>query len=177
MVDEPTKIWAAGFFDGEGGLTINLPTKTSPNSYILHTSINNTVKVAVELFQSIWGGSLHTTGNKPGIPFKDSRKGYVTNKVMWQVIWDEDEAYELIVDLLPYIRVKKRQFEVAKEFIEKVRNLSSLRSGRGPSGTQTGIEKQYRKEAYQIMKRLNDGENLQDILIPIFDTITIPKLF
>lgn len=176
MVDEPTKIWAAGFFDGEGGLTINLPAKSN-NSYTLHTSINNMVKWVVELFQSNWGGSLHASGNKPGVPYKDSKKGYVSNRTMWQVIWDENEAYKLIVDLLPYIKVKKRQFEVAKEFIEKVRDLRSLRSGKGYGGTQTGIEQQYRKEAYQIMKRLNEGEDLQDVSAPISDTIIIPKLF
>jgi len=174
MVDEQTKIWAAGFFDGEGGLTINLPTKGN-NSYILHTSINNTVKESVEIFFLNWGGSLHKEGHGAGT---FDKRGIKSNRQAWQVIFDEDEAYRLIIDLLPYVRTKKPQFEFAKEFIEKVKNLRSLRSGRGKGGgKQTGIEQQYRKEAYQIMKRLNEGENLQDISMPISNTIIIPKLF
>ena len=35
----------------------------------------------------------------------------------------------------------------------------------------------YRKEAYQIMKRLNEVVNSDEISTPIFDTIIIPKLF
>lgn len=160
MVDEPTKIWAAGFFDGEGGLSM----QRNRTTFELFVTIGNTVKEAVELFHNCWGGYFHLS-NKAG--------EHKSTKNCWQVIFRGDDAYKIILDLLPYIKVKGEQFELAKEYFEKVRDLRSLRSG----NRMTGIEQQYCKEVLKMLKRLNDGEGLQDISIPILDTIIIPKLF
>lgn len=159
MVDEKTKIWAAGFFDGEGGISLHVANGVVD----LYATVSNTVKESVELFHELWGGSFH-------LSVKASKGKH--NRDCWQVIFRWDDAYRIICDLLPYVRVKKRQFELAKEYFEKVDDLKRLRRKR-----MTGVERQYRKEVQKTMKRLNDGEDLQGISMPTFNDAKIQRLF
>ena len=131
--DERFKIWAAGFFDGEGSVTL---FKRGLDSYVLGVKLTSTAKKAVDMFYSAWGGAV--------FPYRRQRiKSGALGKQAWQVTYDENEAYQLVLDLLPYVELKRPQFELAKEFIEKVRDLRSLRSG--SSHKQTNVERVYRK--------------------------------
>ena len=56
MITDKELAWAAGFFEGEGTVSIMRPTKRNHGS--LCVSIVNTEKHLFEFFQSRWGGAM-----------------------------------------------------------------------------------------------------------------------
>lgn len=159
--------YCAGFFDGEG--TVAMGKEKHHHAHALRVVIYNSNKEILDIFQGLWGGSLtcRVKGSLTGVK-------YTARRDVWGLQFAEDQqAYHLITDLLPYIRVKQRQFRLAKEYIEKIRNLRSLRR---KGQRYTGIELAYRKEVHTRMKHLNAADESlgkePSVTLP-----EIPKLF
>lgn len=93
-MDEEFKVWAAGFFDGEGSVLISF---TRSRIYGLHVAMGSTDPTAVELFYGAWGGSV-----THGI-FANSR-----SRNSWNITFDRPAAKRLLVDLIPYLRLKQQ---------------------------------------------------------------------
>ncbi len=150
--DEKVKIWAAGFFDGEGSIFIRKHKIAGRAYYVLGCALGNTSKDAIDILRSVWAGDIYKI-HEPG---KQVGSG-MTRRRWYQVEWRSDTAYRVLLDLSPYLIVKRAQFVLAKEFMEKTRELRSLRTSGGRWGRQTGIERRYTEEVYKRMHELNRG--------------------
>ena len=138
-------IWAAGFFDGEGSITINRP------HYALVVGISNSDKSVLEAFRQRYKGYLNRT-NKAG---DDVLKGkYKHNIDCYQFIFEYDATAAFLYAVLPHLRVKKAQAELALEYIATIKSLASLRGGRRGGKRMTGIERQARIEFYHKMQTI-----------------------
>lgn len=103
--------YIAGFFDGEGCVVIS---KRKPyrdkkyTSYNLVTNISNTDKDVVDYIHSVIGGSIRE--NKKG-------KRY---RVCYANVFSSEQSYQLLKYLLPYLKVRRKQAELAIKFQEVV---------------------------------------------------------
>lgn len=102
-------IYAAGLFDGEGCIGLyNTRTKLDKRAayYQLVFRVTQKTPLCIEVMLELWDGNLHTYTNvgpnKPG-PYYSYR---LTNK----------KAEAALKELLPYLREKKSQAEMALEF-------------------------------------------------------------
>lgn len=144
VVDEVTKIWAAGFFDGEGCLNIGKTKSGDYYNYLPRAFLGCSFKPAIELFALCWGGSNHVREHEGRKPI-----------FLWQ-LGTEANIYQLTIDLLPYVRVKHAQFALMKEFIERIRHFRAMRHAcSGSFGKQSENERRYRESIYNQMKKLN----------------------
>lgn len=145
MIELPeiTKAWMAGFFEGEGSIIIerrNPPLKgfVSPR-YMLRVSVANTVYVSLEPFQMYFGGQIvesRTAGtNRP--------------LYMWEV--RSRLAMRFLETMLPCLRIKQKQAELAIFFQKKFRRH---RGGKAPIAQVYLVE---RERIRQAIKELNMG--------------------
>ena len=143
-VDEVMKIWAAGFFDGEGTLNITKAKNGGYCNYLPRAFVGCSFKPAIEFFQSCWGGSIH-------VRYHEARKPMF----LWQS-GTEANIYQLVIDLLPYVKVKSAHFSLMKDFIEEIRSFRAIRHAcSGSFGKQSENEQRYREGIYSKMKELN----------------------
>jgi hypothetical protein len=94
-VTETDCIWAAGFFEGEG--TVTIAVRNSDETYRLVVIISNTDRPLVEWFRGRWGGWLQPVyGERPGrVP-----------AWTWAVAGPGAERF--ISDIGPYVRSQKK---------------------------------------------------------------------
>ena len=99
--------YLAGFFDGEGSITI-CPSSTAPRSknpnHILRVSVGNTNPTIPKLLQSVFGGSLTI---RPAV-------GNCREVFQWMI--SAVKAITFLNAISPYLRMKTPQYTVAKEF-------------------------------------------------------------
>lgn len=97
--------YLAGFFDGEG--CVGIYRSSSRGGFRLLVQITQNVSpssiVLFQQVQQIWGGSISTSVSANG-----------TEKLGYQV--GSDKAVKFLSDLLPYLREKREQAEVAIEW-------------------------------------------------------------
>ena len=102
--------YIAGFFDGEGSVTIQRQKYRSKNrsgvQLFLYIKISNTDKSILETMRAFFGAG-HVCSN--GLPKKNQRKS-------WQ--WQASASSALLVlkKLRPSIILKARQFDLAVQF-------------------------------------------------------------
>lgn len=111
------RAYIAGFFDGEG--TIGLRTSHSNDrrtpSYTLRARISNTNKDILIWIQLIVGyGHIHCC------------KQIKDYKPQFEIAWSGKIASELLLQLYPYIKIKKLQAEIGIKFAETIGNRSRL---------------------------------------------------
>lgn len=152
-------IWAAGLFDGEGGITIIRPY------YNLLVSVTNTYKPVLQLFEQRFAGTMQMTVD----PRKSSR--HKSNFPCYQFFFKYDSAKEFLILVLPYLRIKKSEAQLALDYISTVTNLASLRGGRLAGIKMTGLERKARREFYD---RLQIIKTTKSSLIP-FERYTVPQ--
>ncbi len=116
MIDEKDLIYVAGFFDGEGTIVISTHNQKLKNSktvyYRLMVQISNTYFPIMEWFYEKFGGSLNF--------HKDKRPNH--NPILqWRVT--ERKAVEFLILIMPYLRLKSQEAEIALSFY-KVRSKS-----------------------------------------------------
>ena len=109
MNTKEQNIYMAGFFDGEGCIGINkAPSKRVRDRYRVEVQINQVDRRPLVLFQERYGGTL-------------SKHERSKKNPKWQDIWhwliSDRRAKALIKDLLPYCIVKKRDLEVALDYL------------------------------------------------------------
>ena len=116
-------IWAAGFFDGEGGVTIRRPF------YELAVSVTNTCKPVIELFQQRYDGHIGTTPSGGG-----------GKLVCYQFVFSWEAAKQFLIEVMPYLLVRKAEAQLALDYISTISNLASLRGGRSAGRKMTGLD-------------------------------------
>jgi hypothetical protein len=110
MVDEQTKIWAAGAFDGEGCVIIQQFTTVDGygGGYDTVVHISNTDPRLVVPFHVNWGGKVDIKEDDN----PDHRTAYY---VLWNV---KSEAKKLLTDLIDYLVIKKEAAALVLEGID-----------------------------------------------------------
>jgi hypothetical protein len=98
MATTQDKIYAAGFFDGEGNVCLIKPSgsRSRPSYRLLSVNVTQASKPVIDWFQSLWGGGVHyrkPTGR--------------TKKPAWQISITGVRAERFLEDILPYLKVKK----------------------------------------------------------------------
>ena len=108
--------YLAGFFDGEGCITIQRRRNGKGRSYhYLEVQVTNTDRFSLELYRFTFGGNIN--------PLRDRRSpdhpGWLP-RYIWQL--EGKEAGECLRTLLPYLGLKRPQAEVGIEFQEVKEN-------------------------------------------------------
>ncbi len=109
--------YAAGFFDGEGCVSINyVPQRNKGYKgrigyYRVKVSIGNTNGEVLTLFKERWGG---------GLSFKEAR--ILNHKPVWTWnIWAQ-QTVGFLEDILPYLIIKHRVAEIGIAVMESYKN-------------------------------------------------------
>ncbi len=132
--------YIAGFFDGEGSVTIHENCKPSPRgkspNHTLQVSIGNTDPSILVWIQKEFGGSLT---NRPA---PNERSKAVTQ---WTV--RARSAFPFLLAIEPFVRMKKPQIQKAIEF-------QSSKSMVGPKRVSSEVLV-WREAQRQIIRKLN----------------------
>src|SRR3990167_1671533 len=103
QVTELTKAWIAGFFDGEGCVSIHMQAERrgrASDSLGLTIQLSNTSLVTLETIRTAYGGRIH---RKKG--YKNRQQCY-----SWQVCGALSDIF--VRAILPYSKVKLPQLEL-----------------------------------------------------------------
>lgn len=142
--DIPGEVLAyiAGFFDGEGCICIGKARKQPGYRnpiYTLYISIANTNRDVIDFIQSVFPASAVSRKRKEPKPH-------------WKTIWvwncSARQARKFLTFVLPYLRVKFQQAELALEFQE-------LKSRTGRSHKLTDGELAAYEDYHKRMRELN----------------------
>ena len=103
------KVWAAGFMDGEGTITIK---RVKQRGYIYHQpyiTCAQTLKgnSALKILKDIFGGSLYIY----------RQKGQRIDTVQWTIV--SKDAMNCAKTLYPYLVLKKKQAEIIMRFYDE----------------------------------------------------------
>jgi hypothetical protein len=98
--------WAAGFFDGEGCVSVVLYRER----FMMRLYVGNTDVRPLYIFKGLFGGSIGARGAK--IP--NAKPAYY-----WQAT--SQQALTALREMLPYLVVKRGQAELALQFGELIR--------------------------------------------------------
>jgi len=142
--------YPAGFFDGEGSITIQRRTGAY-YWFRLFVSLASNDKPIIDLFRERWSGEIMEM--PPGIRQHGETGPRIARGTSYKLTFDYDEAEAFLVDIVPHLRLKQKQAELALKFLDAYKRLSPLRS-RG----YTGIEVATYTRLYNEMKRLNRPE-------------------
>jgi len=134
-----TKAWAAGFFDGEGSISIQPKLH-----YYLYIEIVSTEREVIDFFVSSWGAKYEEP--KKSGHWKSEKQAY--RAVFFGP--DRKVAKEFLLDILPYLRIKRRRAEVALRWLDEIAQFDGLRARVG--NRLLGIEKEWRKRMWQEME-------------------------
>lgn len=159
--------WTGGFFDGEGSINI------APSTLQLGVTVANTVPLAIDIFETNWGGNRNTVlkkGDPTAVRYFARKDGELLafNKM--------SDQKHFLTDIYPYLVIKQRQAALALTFLERVASFRTLRTshhGGRAGGHITAIEREYRGEVCRQMKALNDGLVPDE---PVGIEILLPKL-
>ena len=129
MIEEKLKIWAAGFFDGEGSALIE---KTGENNYCVVVCVVNSDIRATDIFYNNWANAgvpsgallrgwkktqyIHTLGS-----VFNKKRGYQNAKGSHKVTFNYQDAEVLLSNMLPYLIVKKEQANIILRAIKAIR--------------------------------------------------------
>lgn len=131
-------IWAAGFIDGEGTLTIKRYRRgksISYQPYISCTQVNKPVNAeAIEELKTLFGGSIHKW------KVKNVKWANVTS---WSVV--SQDAKRCVNALLPYLRIKTRQARLILKFFDLKKEKHQL----------SQRERTERENLFYEMRKLN----------------------
>lgn len=94
-VDKP---YVAGFFDGEGSIQITPPRKTK--GFPLHVSVAQSERSTLDWLRETWGGSVGPHGR--------------TGVFVWRI--HTAAAGQFLMDIEPYLRIKRQQAHLAIAF-------------------------------------------------------------
>lgn len=112
------KAYAAGFFDGEGCISVirNYNKKYSRWYHELRASVTQKHPEVLEWLCDIWGGSAYQGESLKSASNLKSFSG-LTGKYYWyHWIRPTAKAAQFLTDILPYMKVKREQAILALEF-------------------------------------------------------------
>jgi hypothetical protein len=147
----------AGFLDGEGYVSIvRQIRKDRPSpTYRAYVAVSNTVKDSLTVFLRYYGGAIYQSHDKrtdaAGIRWADAFKWYCPIS----------STKRLLLDLLPYLKIKNRQAIIVLEFIENKKGFArGKRKGRGGSSPLTRDEVEFRERLRRQVRLLNSKGKL-----------------
>lgn len=106
VADDPEEGYIAGFIDGEGCISVSKRTGgKSGVRFQMSVRISNTNKEVLKWMQSIVGGSIY-----------EHRSKDASRKTSYELCVLSDAAVNLLISIMPHIKVKKRQAELALMF-------------------------------------------------------------
>lgn len=103
--------WAAGFFDGEGCVMVEMSKEARCKHGFrtsLHTTVTQTSLPCLQRFLEVFGGSISTTDTRT----PNGRRWAVQHR--W--IARNEEALAFLDAIAPYVVVKKEQVEAALKY-------------------------------------------------------------
>lgn len=107
--------WAAGFFDGEGYISIvSRNTKVKDKHYrhqYIRVGINHVDPRPLQKFQQLFGGKL-----------TESKKVVGNRKSRWQWVLTCDQAKQFLIFVRPYLINKDIVADIATEFLSTIGN-------------------------------------------------------
>ena len=109
-VDEAA--YLAGFFDGEGTLTIGRAKRTESRAGFTYEAIMTVGNTDMEALNAV----LAMSGNGK-IQLSDKRK-VLGHKPMYRVLFSANQIRHVLPQIRPYLRVKARQADIVAEFLE-----------------------------------------------------------
>ncbi len=104
-IEEKDLAWAAGFFDGEGYITISRRNHRGYTGHYLRVGINHVAREPLDKFVELFGGKLEYTDKVVG-----------NRKPRYRWIASTSRAAEVLVLLQPYIINKGREISLALQF-------------------------------------------------------------
>jgi hypothetical protein len=105
MLTEAEKAYAAGLFDGEGGIVIQKPRRSKGHTLMVTLAMR--APAAVTWLQERWPGSLRPHVRQP------RERESIT---VWYWVRSTSAAAECLSDILPYLLAKHDQAQLAIEF-------------------------------------------------------------
>ena len=142
----------AGFVDGEGNVTIVRQVRKSRPSpaFRAYVKVDNTDPRALPIFVKFYGGRIYLKN--------ENRRDLMGNKWADAYTWQcpVSSTRRLLLDLLPYLRLKNRQAEIVLRFIDKKNAFArGKRKGRGGSSPLTAEEVEFRERLRSEVRLLN----------------------
>lgn len=131
--------YMAGFFDGEGCITINKmkPKGNGNRNYVyrIYCLMVSNDKAILTWMQQIVGGSISTT----------QKVGYRPN---WRWCITDNKALAFLKQICPYLQIKKQEAELAIAYQEWKQRLPNKGQCRPPK------ELSIMEQAYQILREV-----------------------
>ena len=116
MVTPSDLLYIAGFFDGEGSISIGRRGRENYRWLQLNMTITNTDRAVLEMIRATFGvGCIGLKDSGLKTREKLSRLAYGTRDC-FELIWTGRQAESVLRELYPYLRVKKGQAEIALRF-------------------------------------------------------------
>lgn len=113
MITDCDWAYLAGLFDGEGCLKVSwarsLEKKKRSVTWSLTLDICNTYYPVIEWVQSVFGGSIYSQERR-------GKESGHRRRFHWS-IWDSSRVSNLLSGMLPYLKIKKHQSEIAIKFL------------------------------------------------------------
>jgi len=152
--------YLAGFFDGEGSITIQ--RRTGNHCWFrLFVVIASNDKPIIDSFRECWSGHLKEIS--PGIRQHGETGLRIARATSYRLTFAYDEVELFLIDILPHLRLKQKQAELALKFLDAYKNLKPLRSRGSPGGLPyTPIEIETYTRLYNEMKNLNSNNRDRD---------------
>lgn len=133
--------WAAGFFDGEGSVSIKKSSASKTgNSFQLLLHAAQVDPEPLEKMKNIFGGNLCS--------YERQRKGLSYAERYWEWGLVGSGAKQALLAMLPYLTIKRERAEMAVDF-------QSVLEERGRGGKLSIDEVETRKAFYDGMRQLN----------------------
>lgn len=138
-------IWAAGFFDGEGSVSIQRLSGPSLGArsgmrYTLRLNVPQIVIAPLERLQQLWGGSIRLDKSR-----SKGRPLYV-----WSLT--TGAARRMLIEVTPFLLVKRAQAELGLEFLAL---MNPIGAGRTVFLDEAAIAK--RAAIKETLKQLNNS--------------------
>lgn len=142
LTREQLVAWAAGFFDGEGSVGL-FRARMGGKVMTLRVRVGQKTREPLERFVLLWGGSIwHRKAN-----------GHQTEFYEWSK--NSRPAYEALLEMEPYLVVKKPQVQVARDFMSGVGIQGGHRGDRIGNGALSTDEMARREALQEAMHILN----------------------
>lgn len=138
-------VWAAGFFDGEGSVFVEISKNKNTRRRVrnlLTASVTQTSTPCLNLFKQCFGGNI--------TPITKSRRSHMNNSVcfVWRV--RSKDALVFLETIAPYVVVKKEQVELALQY-----PLTSA-DGRKYAGPYNPLPDEVHNRRMEIGQKLRD---------------------
>jgi len=135
--------WAAGFFDGEGSISLSKHriNKGRYISFLLHMKASQNSLEPLLTLKSLFGGSIYRKRRNPEKNWADSWEWVLTGKAVSRVC----------SELLPYLQVKNGQASLAIQYTE----IASHHGRHNRSQPRTHAELEECTEMVRLFRALN----------------------